>query len=41
MAARRQEKIVMVGLDNAGKTVILHKMVTGEVAETTPTVGMR
>ena len=31
----------MVGLDNnAGKTVILNKMVTGEVSETTPTAGL-
>ena len=30
----------MVGPDNAGKTAILERMVTGEFVETTPTIGL-
>jgi len=32
-------KIVMVGLDNAGKTTLLYRMHLGDVIETHPTVG--
>lgn len=35
----REYKIVMVGLDNAGKTTILYKLHLGEVIVTHPTVG--
>ena len=34
-----QYKIVMVGLDNAGKTTILYRLHLGDVITTTPTVG--
>ena len=36
MSERRSVKIVMVGPNNAGKTAILERMVTGEFVETTP-----
>ena len=32
-------KIVMVGLDNAGKTTLLYRLHLGDVIETQPTVG--
>jgi ADP-ribosylation factor-like protein 5B len=32
-------KIVMIGLDNAGKTTILYRLHLGDVIETSPTVG--
>ena len=32
-------KVVMVGLDNAGKTTILYRLHLGDVITTTPTVG--
>ena len=34
-----QYKIVMVGLDNAGKSTILYRLHLGDVIETHPTVG--
>ena len=34
-----QYKVVMVGLDNAGKTTILYRLNLGDVITTTPTVG--
>eukprot|EP00768_Dysnectes_brevis_P008184 gnl/Dysnectes_brevis/725_a798_3477.p1 GENE.gnl/Dysnectes_brevis/725_a798_3477~~gnl/Dysnectes_brevis/725_a798_3477.p1 ORF type:complete len:196 (+),score=53.61 gnl/Dysnectes_brevis/725_a798_3477:47-634(+) len=36
---KRESRIVMLGLDAAGKTTILHKMAFDEVIETVPTVG--
>ncbi len=36
MGEPRLERIVIAGLDNAGKTVILNRMATGQVVETTP-----
>ncbi|KAJ8945891.1 hypothetical protein NQ318_002732 [Aromia moschata] len=36
---RRHARIVMVGLDGAGKTTILYKIKLGEVVRTIPTVG--
>jgi GTPase SAR1 family protein len=33
-------KILMLGLDGAGKTTILFKLKVGEVITTTPTIGM-
>lgn len=36
---RQQRKIVMVGLDAAGKTTVLYKLKLGEVITTCPTVG--
>ena len=32
-------RIVLVGLDNAGKTTILYKLKLGEVVTTIPTIG--
>ena len=32
-------KIVMIGLDNAGKTTILYKMKLNEVVHSVPTIG--
>jgi len=38
--SRRSEyRILLVGLDAAGKTTILYKMKLGEVSHTTPTIG--
>jgi GTPase SAR1 family protein len=35
----KEHRIVMLGLDNAGKTTILYKQKLGEVVQTTPTIG--
>ena len=35
----KEYKMVMVGLDNAGKTTTLYKLSLGEVVLTTPTLG--
>ena len=35
----KEVKIVIVGLDNVGKTTILYKMQLGEVVVTQPTIG--
>ncbi|XP_036820499.1 ADP-ribosylation factor-like protein 11 [Oncorhynchus mykiss] len=32
-------KVVLVGLDGAGKSTLLHRLIRGELAHTTPTVG--
>ena len=37
----KEHRIVMLGLDNAGKTTTLYKIKLGEVVQTTPTIGMR
>ena len=34
-----EQKIVMVGLDNAGKTTILYQFLMNEVVHTSPTIG--
>ncbi|XP_077301321.1 ADP-ribosylation factor-like 5 [Arctopsyche grandis] len=34
-----EHKLVLVGLDNAGKTTILYQMVLGEAVHTSPTIG--
>jgi len=39
LAGSREYKIVMVGLNNAGKTTILYKLHLGDVIETQPTIG--
>lgn len=31
-------KVVIIGLDNAGKTTVLYKLTLGEVVSTAPTV---
>ncbi|XP_077590807.1 putative ADP-ribosylation factor-like protein 5C [Stigmatopora nigra] len=35
----REHKVIIIGLDNAGKTTILYQFLTKEAVETTPTVG--
>ena len=39
VAAKRNEQVVMLGLDAAGKTTILYKLHIGEVLSTVPTIG--
>ncbi|XP_057976234.1 ADP-ribosylation factor 1-like [Malania oleifera] len=39
MFAKREMRILMVGLDAAGKTTILYKLKLGEVVTTIPTIG--
>eukprot|EP00928_Gymnodinium_smaydae_P024374 TRINITY_DN19738_c0_g1_i1.p1 TRINITY_DN19738_c0_g1~~TRINITY_DN19738_c0_g1_i1.p1 ORF type:complete len:240 (+),score=38.71 TRINITY_DN19738_c0_g1_i1:42-722(+) len=39
LAGGPQMRVVMVGLDAAGKTTILHKLKLGEVVQTIPTIG--
>ncbi len=36
---KQECRILMVGLDAAGKTTILYKLKLGEVVTTTPTIG--
>ena len=36
---KKQMRILMVGLDAAGKTTILHKLKLGEIVTTIPTIG--
>ena len=38
--AKREMRILMVGLDAAGKTTILYKLKLGEIVTTIPTIGM-
>lgn len=38
--ARKEMRILMVGLDAAGKTTILYKLKLGEVVTTIPTIGI-
>lgn len=37
--AKREMRILMVGLDAAGKTTILYKLKLGEIVTTIPTIG--
>ena len=39
MLGTREMRILMVGLDAAGKTTILYKLKLGEVVNTIPTIG--
>eukprot|EP00403_Amphidinium_massartii_P019224 CAMPEP_0178410956 /NCGR_PEP_ID=MMETSP0689_2-20121128/21249_1 /TAXON_ID=160604 /ORGANISM="Amphidinium massartii, Strain CS-259" /LENGTH=194 /DNA_ID=CAMNT_0020032153 /DNA_START=93 /DNA_END=677 /DNA_ORIENTATION=+ len=39
LADKREAKVVMVGLDGAGKTTILYRIRLGEVVTTIPTIG--
>ena len=36
---RREVRMLILGLDNAGKTTILHRLHSGEVVQTVPTIG--
>ena len=38
--AKKEMRILMVGLDAAGKTTILYKLKLGEVVTTIPTIGI-
>ena len=38
--AKRDLKILMVGLDASGKTTILHKLKLGDAVTTVPTIGI-
>eukprot|EP00727_Mastigamoeba_balamuthi_P006243 m51a1_g2238 putative adp-ribosylation factor 1 (179) ;mRNA; f:277386-278016 len=38
-SATRDWRVVMIGLDSAGKTTILYRLRIGEVIHTTPTIG--
>jgi GTPase SAR1 family protein len=38
--AKREVRILMVGLDGAGKTTILYRLKLGEVVSTVPTIGI-
>lgn len=37
--SKRELRILMVGLDGAGKTTILYRLKLGEVVTTVPTIG--
>lgn len=39
-SSKKEQRIVMVGLDNAGKTTILYQLKMGEIVQTTPTIGL-
>ncbi len=39
LSGSKEMRILMVGLDAAGKTTILYKMKLGEVVNTIPTIG--
>lgn len=40
MFGKKEMRILMVGLDAAGKTTILYKLKLGEIVTTIPTIGM-
>ncbi len=39
MVSKEELRILMVGLDAAGKTTVLYKLKLGEVVTTVPTIG--
>lgn len=39
--AKKEMRILMVGLDAAGKTTILYKLKLGEIVTTIPTIGIK
>ncbi len=39
IAGQEQMRMIIIGLDNAGKTTILYKLHLGEIVTTVPTVG--
>jgi len=39
LTSKAEYKIVIIGLNNAGKTTTLYKLLLGEVVFTTPTIG--
>ncbi len=38
-ASNKEYKIVIVGLENAGKTTVLYKLLLNDVVQTSPTIG--
>ena len=40
LVGKQEMRILMVGLDAAGKTTILYKLKLGEIVTTIPTIGM-
>ena len=38
--AKKEMRLLMVGLDAAGKTTILYKLKLGEIVTTIPTIGI-
>lgn len=36
---KKEVRMLILGLDNAGKTTILHRLHSGEVVQTVPTIG--
>lgn len=40
LIGKKEMRILMVGLDAAGKTTILYKLKLGEIVTTIPTIGM-
>ena len=40
MKRKSEKRVLMVGLDNAGKTTILYKLTLDQVVSTIPTVGL-
>ena len=40
VSGKRDMRILMIGLDGAGKTTILHKLKLGEIVNTMPSFGM-
>ncbi len=40
LMGKKEMRILMVGLDAAGKTTILYKLKLGEIVTTIPTIGM-
>ena len=41
LMGKKEMRILMVGLDAAGKTTILYKLKLGEIVTTIPTIGMQ
>jgi len=41
LIGKKEMRILMVGLDAAGKTTILYKLKLGEIVTTIPTIGVR
>eukprot|EP00958_Prasinococcus_capsulatus_P027509 scaffold5582_cov444-Prasinococcus_capsulatus_cf.AAC.2 len=41
LLSKKEMRILMVGLDAAGKTTILYKLKLGEIVTTIPTIGTR
>lgn len=41
LLGKKEMRILMVGLDAAGKTTILYKLKLGEIVTTIPTIGKR